>query len=225
MRFTPALFVGVAAAAVMGGDDGWGDDGWGTTTSTTSTPSTSSAWYYPSSSSSVKSSSSSTPVMAVVPSTSSAPWYPSYTTSTIYSTSTWSVSSKVYSSVVISTTVCPYEKPTTYPTASSVKTSSTPVKPVIPSTTSSIPYCSAYTETCTVTVTASSYPVKSMPVAPVYPVTSSTKVYPVYGSSAYTPYGTGSPVKPSAYQFTGAAVAQKAGAVLAGAGAVAAMLL
>jgi len=174
----------------------------------------------------------------VTSTTSSTPYYPEYTTSTVYSTSTYLKSSKVVTAVYTSTTVCPVEKESYYPTY----TSSTPAKPVIPSTTSSIPYCSAYTETCTVTVTASSasgkpvypassvsgkpvYPASSVPVQPVYPVTSSTPVYPVYGSSAYVPYGTGSPVKPSPYQFTGAAVAQKAGAVLAGAGAVAAMLL
>jgi len=159
-------------------------------------------------------------VLSSKTSSSSTPYYPEYTTSTVYSTTSYTISScapyvtdcpykssKVVTSVIaVSTTVCPVEKETYYPTytskkSSSVKASSTPAKPVV-------------------TVTASSVPVK-----PVYPVTSSTPVYPVYGSSSYTPYGTGSPVKPSPYQFTGAAVAQKAGAVLAGAGAVAAMLL
>jgi hypothetical protein len=210
MRFTPALFASAAAASVYGGGYDWDVSSSSVASSSTPVkpvlPSTSSKPYGGYYASSVASSSS-TPVKPVLPSkSSSVSKYPVYTTSTIYSTIYSTYSSKVYTTKVpVSTTICPYEEEDEYypsSTSSAKKSSSTPVKPIIP-------------------ITASS----TTPIKPVYPVTSSTPVYPVYGSSSYIPYGTGSPVKPSPYQFTGAAVAQKAGAVLAGAGAVAAMLL
>ncbi|KIW01119.1 hypothetical protein, variant [Verruconis gallopava] len=65
--------------------------------------------------------------------------------------------------------------------------------------------------------------------APVKPTTPAAPVYSSVGGSwpagAAKPSGTGSWTSPYAAQFTGAASAQKAGALLAGAGAVAAMLL
>lgn len=217
MRFTPALFAGVAAAGIY-----WPE----ASSSTTSTSSTkawpvkatsSSAWvdpgYWPKPSSSSSSSS-----------VSKKGWK----TTTKYETECWTVTSssstKVWTSIKAIPTVCEDDETWPIPTTSSKSTPAAPVKPT--GTWADPPYCSAYTETCTVTVTASATgawgsPVvkPTTPAAPVYTSTAS------WAAGAAKPSGTGAWTSPYAAQFTGAASAQKAGALLAGAGAVAAMLL
>jgi hypothetical protein len=155
-----------------------------------------------------------------------APW----TTSTVYSTSTYTVTScaptvtncpahstvVVTSVVPVSTTVCPvtelvkpYYPPSSSSPAAPVKpSSSSPAAPVKQST------CSAYTTTCYVTVTV--------------PYSNKPTYHPTGTVSYSKPYGTGSPVGPtpvSPVQFTGAASANNAGLFVAGAGALAALLV
>lgn len=146
-------------------------------------------------------------------------------TTTTYETECYTVTSssstKVWTSVKAIPTVCEDDDDDTW----APKT--TPAAPVKP-TGGALPYCSAVTETCTVTVTAtagSDYTPKPKPTGPAAPVYSGDadswpKAYPKPSAS-----GTGSYTKPKAPEFTGAASVQKAGALLAGAGAVAAMLL
>lgn len=151
-------------------------------------------------------------------------------TTTSYETECYTVTSssstKVWTSVKAIPTVCEDDDDEdSWAPKTSAK--STPYSPVKPSG-SSIPYCAAVTETCTVTVTATAtggadYTPKPKPTASVaYSAGADSDSWP----KAYPkPSGTGSYTKPVAPQFTGAASAQKAGAFLAGAGAVAAMLL
>lgn len=214
MRFTPVIFASVAAAAVYYGE--------APSSSAPAASSSSPAWpevtssspagYWPKPSSTSSSSSSVTPK--------------AWKTTTLYETECWTVTSssstKVWTSVKAIPTVCEEEEE--WPVSSS---KSTPAAPVSPTGTWSVPYCEAYTETCTVTVTASS--AAATWAAPVKPTTPVAPVYSSVGGSwpagAAQPSGTGSWTSPYAAQFTGAASAQKAGALLAGAGAVAAMLL
>jgi len=235
MRFTPALFVSAVAASyyqaapVSSSTPAAADHGYGGKASSTAAVVSSSAaggyggsWPKASSSSAVVSSKKGGPKK--------------WKTTTSYETECYTVTSssstKVWTSVKAIPTVCEDDDDESW-VKTSVKTSakSTPYSPVKP-TGASVPYCSAVTETCTVTVTASAgsdYTPKPKPTTPVAPV---VPVAPVYSAStadswgAYPkPSGTGSYTKPKAPEFTGAASIQKAGALLAGAGAVAAMLL
>jgi len=252
MRFTPALFVSAVAASyyqaapVSSSTPAAADHGYGGKASSTAAVSSSSpaggyggSWPKASSSS-------------VVSSKKGGP--KKWKTTTSYETECYTVTSssstKVWTSVKAIPTVCEDDddedswvktsaKSTPY---SPVKpTASTPYSPVKPTGGANVPYCSAVTETCTVTVTAaagSDYtpgPKPNTPAAPVVPTSPASPVVPVapvYSAStadswgAYPkPSGTGSYTKPKAPEFTGAASIQKAGALLAGAGAVAAMLL
>lgn len=252
MRFTPALFVSAVAASyyqaapVSSSTPAAADHGYGGKASSTAAPSSSAGgyggyWPKASSSSSAVSSKKGGPKK--------------WKTTTSYETECYTVTSssstKVWTSVKAIPTVCEDDDDEDSWVKPSVKTSakSTPYSPVKP-TGASVPYCSAVTETCTVTVTAaagSDYTPKPKPTTPVAPVVPSAPyapaapsapgapvvpVAPVYSAStadswgAYPkPSGTGSYTKPKAPEFTGAASIQKAGALLAGAGAVAAMLL
>jgi hypothetical protein len=180
MRFTPVIFAGVAAASIY-----WPE---AETTSTT-TPATSSTPAWP-----VKSD----PVDGYWPkssavTTSTASVHKGWKTTTKYETDWWTVTvdgaTKVWTSVKAIPTVWDEEDSWVIPT-----TSSTPAAPVKPTGTwADPPYCSAYTETCTVTVTATGS--WGSPVSPVKPTTPVAAVYSSVGGSwpagAAKPSGTG----------------------------------
>jgi hypothetical protein len=214
-------------------------------------PSTSSAadyYDYPVTSSSSSIKSSSTPVKATKPVTSSssaAEYYdypvssssssskkPTYTTKWVVTAypspcpyeSTFVSASKTYTKTYTSTsTITTSSCITYYPSSSSIKSSSTPVKAIVPSTSSAADYYDYPVSSSTPVA-----PVKpsSTPVAPVKPSTPAAPVYPViYGTATsaynYAATGTGAYSKPA--QFTGAATKNGAGIALAGAAIVAAL--
>jgi hypothetical protein len=210
-------------------------------------PSTSSAadyYDYPVTSSTSSYKSSSTPAKPVIKSTSSAAEYydypvssssaskvPTYTTKWVVTAypspcpyeSTFVSASKTYTKTYTSTsTITTSSCITYYPSSSSIKSSSTPVKPVIPGSSSAVYYDYPVSSSTPVA------PVKpsSTPVAPVKASTPAAPVYPVvYGtaSSAYNYAATGTGAYASPAQFTGAATKNGAGIALAGAAIVAAL--
>lgn len=215
MRFTPVLFASAVAAA------GYYPAPVSSAPASSSTPWDPKGGYGKPSSSSSSSSAYGGYWPKVSSSSSSVKSVKKWKTTTSYETECYTVTSasstKVWTSVKAIPTVC--EDDDEYDGAWPKKSSSTPAAPVKP-TGSSIPYCAAVTETCTVTVTAtagSDYTAKPKPTSAAT-ADSWPNAYP-------KPSGTGSYTKPAAPQFTGAASAQKAGAFLAGAGAFAAMLL
>lgn len=226
MRFTPVLFATAVAASYYPGapvvsssapakDYGYGDYKPSATSSSSSAAGYGGYWPKASSSSSVVSKKGGPK---------------KWKTTTSYETECYTVTSssstKVWTSVKAIPTVCEDDEDDDTPYSPKTTAKSTPAAPVKPTGGAGLPYCSAVTETCTVTVTASAgsdYTPKPKPTGPAAPVYSGDadswpKAYP-------KPSGTGSYTKPKAPEFTGAASAQKAGALLAGAGAVAAMLL
>lgn len=223
MRFTPFIFASAVAAAgyypapvssapasSSSPAYGGGYGGYKPSSSVASSSSAHYGGYYPKSSSS-----------SVVSSKKGGPkkWKTTTTYETECYTVTSSSSTKVWTSVKAIPTVYEDDEDDYSYTK---KASTTPAAPVKP-TYSSVPYCAAVTETCTVTVTAGSdytpkpKPTASTPAGPVAPVYSGSYAKPSASGTGYT--------KPKAPEFTGAASAQKAGALLAGAGAFAAMLL
>jgi hypothetical protein len=188
--------------------------------------------------SSVKS--SSTPYKPVKPSTSSAEVYydypvsssaskvPTYTTKWIvtaypspcpYETTVVS-GSKTYTKTYTSTSTITTSSCITYYPSSSKKASSTPAKPVVPS--SAVPYYDYPVSSSTPAAPVKPY----TPAAPVKPSTPAAPVYPVvYGTATsvynYAATGTGSYVSPA--KFTGAASKNGAGIAIAGAAIVAAL--
>lgn len=176
------------------------------------TSSTSSAvpyYDYPVSSSKASSS-------TVVKPTFSTKWVPTVYPSPCPVESTWISSSKTYTSTFTSTSMITTSSLLTYYPQSS----STPAKPVVPS--SSAPYLDY-------PVSSSAAKSSSTPVAPIKGSSTAPYVYgtgvatPVYGHPAAS--GTGAPTKATtpAAQFTGAASKNGAGIALVGAALVAAL--
>jgi hypothetical protein len=181
MRFTPVLFASVAAAGIY----------WPEESSSAAATSSSVAWP-------IKASTSSDPAGYWPKPSSSSVSKKGWKTTTKYETECWTVTSssstKVWTSVKAYPTVWAddEEDPVWSIPASSSK--STPAAPVKPTGTWSVPYCSAYTETCTVTVTASASGSWGAPVSPVKPTTPAAPVYSSaasWAAGAAKPSGTG----------------------------------
>jgi hypothetical protein len=194
------------------------------------------------STSSVKS--SSTPYSPVKPSTSSAEVYYDYPVSSSTPaapvkpyTTKWVVTAypspcpyettvvsgtKTYTKTYTSTSTITTSSCITYYPSSSIKSSSTPYKPVKPSTSSVEVYYEYPVSSSTPAAPVKPY----TPAAPVKPSTPAAPVYPVvYGTATsaynYAATGTGSYVSPA--KFTGAASKNGAGIAIAGAAIVAAL--